>query len=144
MAVKKKPKKKGLKYWITKVDTHFHRYIRLKNTDKEGKGNCYTCDVPLEFKKTQAGHFIGRAFKSTRWMESNVKIQCARCNGFMEGRQFEFSLKLGMPLAKKLLARSKRAWVKTEEEYALLVAYWKEKCEYEESKKVWYGSCSSK
>ena len=30
MAVKKKPKKKGLKYWITKVDTHFHRYITLK------------------------------------------------------------------------------------------------------------------
>ena len=33
----------------------------------------------------------------------------------MEGRQFEFSLKLGMKLAKELLARSHMPWVKTEE-----------------------------
>jgi hypothetical protein len=133
--VKKKPK--GLKYYITKMDTYFHKYIRLRDTDSEGYGQCYTCDVPLEFKKTQAGHFIGRAFKSTRWNETNVKIQCARCNGFMEGRQFEFSLKLGMDLAKGLLAKSKQAWTTTIPEYEVLIAYWKDKCEKEEAKKTW-------
>ena len=138
--MKKKPKKKGLKYWITKTDNYFHRYIRLRDTNEEGYGKCYTCDVPLEFKKTQAGHFINRSLKATRWDERNVKVQCARCNNWMEGRQFEFSLKLGMKLAKGLLSRSTMLWKKTEEEYAVLVAYWKEKCEKEESKKVWHGS----
>ena len=62
--VKKKPK--GLKYYVTKMDTYFHRYIRLKNTDKEGKGECYTCETPLEFKRSQCGHFMGREHKATR------------------------------------------------------------------------------
>lgn len=137
MAVKKKPKKKGLKYWINKVDKYFHRYIRLRDTNEKGYGNCYTCNVPLEFKKTQAGHFINRSLKSTRWDERNVKIQCARCNNWMEGRQFEFSLKLGMKLAKALLAKSNKIWNKTEEEYDVLAKHWKEQCEYEESKKTW-------
>jgi len=138
--MKKKPKKKGLKYWITRTDKYFHRYIRLKNTDKEGKGKCITCDVDLDFKQGQCGHFIGREHKSTRWMESNADLQCRRCNNWGQGRQFEFSLKLGMKLAKKLLARSKRPWVKTEEEYDVLADYWKKQCEHEESKKVWHGS----
>ena len=40
----------------------------------------------------------------------------------MEGRQFEFSLKLGMNLAKEVTSEKQKTWVKTEEEYALLVA----------------------
>ena len=135
--MKKKPKKKGLKYWINKTDKYFHRYIRLRDTDKDGRGNCYTCNIPLEFKKTQAGHFINRSLKATRWDERNVKVQCARCNNWMEGRQFEFSLKLGMKLAKELLAKSTNIWNKTEEEYDVISKYWKEKCETEESKKNW-------
>ena len=136
--VKKKPK--GLKYYVTKMDTYFHRYIRLKNTDKEGKGECYTCETPLEFKRSQCGHFMGREHKATRWDERNAKLQCARCNSWGQGQQFKFSLKLGMKLAKGLLSRSTMLWKKTPEEYMVLIAYWKEKCEYEESKKVWHGS----
>ena len=131
----KKKKPKGLKYWINRVDKYFHRYIRLRDTDENGNGHCFTCNAALDFKRTQAGHFINRSLKATRWMESNVKVQCARCNNWMEGRQFEFSLKLGMPLAKKLLARSKQPWVKTEDEYAVIAQYWKEKMEEEEAKK---------
>jgi 5-methylcytosine-specific restriction endonuclease McrA len=133
--VKKKPK--GLKYWITKMDTYFHKYIRLRDTDRDGYGTCYTCNVPLEYKKTQAGHFINRSLKATRWDETNVKIQCARCNNWMEGRQFEFSLKLGLKLSKALLAKSLMPWKVTEDEYAILVAYWKGKMEKEEAKKTW-------
>ena len=135
MALKKKPK--GLKYWITKMDTYFHKYIRLRDTDADGYGNCYTCNSSLDYKKTQAGHFINRSLKSTRWDERNVKIQCARCNNWMEGRQFEFSLKLGMKLSKELLLKSLTPWNKTEEEYAVLVKYWKSKMEMEESKKAY-------
>jgi hypothetical protein len=135
MALKKKPK--GLKYWITKMDTYFHKYIRLRDTDEDGYGKCYTCDVSLEYKKTQAGHFINRSLKSTRWDERNVKIQCARCNNWMEGRQFEFSLKLGMKLSKDLLLKSLTPWNKTEKEYAVLVEYWKSRMEMEESKKAY-------
>jgi len=131
----KKKKPKGLKYWINRVDKYFHRYIRLRDTDENGKGKCITCDVDLDFKRGQCGHLIGREFKSTRWLESNASLQCSRCNCWGQGRQLEFSLKVGLPLAKKLLARSKRPWVKTEEEYAELVQYWKGLMEEEESKK---------
>ena len=136
MAKAKKPKKKGLKYWITKVDKYFHLYIRMRDTDKNGNCKCFTCDADLEFKRTQAGHFISRSLKATRWDERNVKVQCARCNNWMEGRQFEFSLKLGMKLSKGLLSRSTMTWNKTEEEYAELVQYWKDKLEKAQSTKT--------
>ena len=140
MAVKKKvakKKPKGLKFYINKMDKYFHRYIRLKGTNEEGYGTCYTCDNPLEFKKGQCGHFMGRENKSTRWNEDNAKLQCSRCNAWGQGQQFRFSLKLGMTKAKKLLKLSEQAWTTTIPEYEVLIAYWKDKCEKEEAKKTW-------
>ena len=134
--VKKKPK--GLKFYINKLDKFYHRYIRLRDTDENGIGKCITCDVTLEFKKGQCGHFMGRENKSTRWNEDNAKLQCSRCNAWGQGQQFRFSLKLGTTEAKRLLKLSEKPWKTTIAEYEVLIAYWKEKCENEESKKVWY------
>ena len=103
-----KKKKKGLKYWITKVDNYFHRYIRLRDTNDEGYGNCYTCNVPLDFKRTQAGHFINRSLKATRWDERNVGVQCFGCNISRSGEQYKFSQYLGNNLSEQLHIKSKQ------------------------------------
>jgi hypothetical protein len=131
---KKKPK--GLKFYINKMDKYYHRYIRLRDTDSEGKGKCITCEVPLDFKRIQAGHLIGREHKSVRWNELNTYGQCARCNCWGCGEQLRMALKVGLPLAKKLLKLSEKPWKTTPAEYEVLIAYWKEKCEAEEAKKT--------
>lgn len=86
--------KKGIKYWTNKVDKVFHRYIRLRDTNVHGYGECITCKTPLHFSKGQAGHFISRAHKLTRWDETNVHLQCARCNCWGGGEQFIYSKEL--------------------------------------------------
>lgn len=41
---------------------------------------CASCGKPLLWRKRQAGHFIPRAVKATRWDLRNVHVQCAKCN----------------------------------------------------------------
>ena len=139
MAVKKKvvkKKPKGLKYWITRLDKIFHRAIRMERTDKNGNGKCITCNVPLEFSKTSTGHFQSRSLKNTRWNPENVDVQCNRCNNWLEGQQFKFSLKLGMKKSLELMELSTITWKKTEDEYAELVKYWQERLDKAEATKT--------
>lgn len=83
--------KKGVKYWTNKVDKVFHRYIRLRDVNDHGYGACCTCGNVYEFSRLQAGHFISRAHKLTRYDETNVHIQCAKCNCWGGGEQFLYS-----------------------------------------------------
>lgn len=38
----------------------------------------------------QAGHYISRAKKGTRYDEKNVHVQCPSCNGFGHGMLIEY------------------------------------------------------
>lgn len=103
-------KKKTVKYWKTKIDKPFHEYIRRRDADNNsGYCKCVSCNKPIHFTESDAGHFIGRGALSTRWDEENVHAQCRKCNRFQYGRQYEYSLKLGSELAEKLLIKSKQA-----------------------------------
>jgi len=105
-------KKKTLKYWKTKIDKPFHSYIRRRDADDDsGYCQCISCDKPIHFSESDAGHFISRGKLATRWDERNVNAQCRKCNRFEYGRQFEYSLKIGTELAEQLLQDS-RATVK--------------------------------
>ena len=105
-------KKKTLKYWKTKIDKPFHEYIRRRDADNDsGYCQCISCDKPIHFTESDAGHFISRGKLATRWDERNVNAQCRKCNRFEYGRQFEYSLKIGTELAEQLLQDS-RATVK--------------------------------
>jgi hypothetical protein len=57
-----------------------------------------------------AGHFISRNKRATKYNEQNVNAQCPRCNRFLSGRQYEHGLaidrKWGAGTAEKLLALS--------------------------------------
>lgn len=109
--------KKGVKYWTNKIDKVFHRYIRLRDTSDSGWGECITCNKTIHFSESQAGHFIGRQHKSTRWDERNVNLQCARCNCWGHGEQFLYSKKLGEDLSDELLQLSRQITKFSDAEY---------------------------
>ena len=111
-------KKKTLKYWKTKIDKPFHSYIRRRDADNDsGYCKCISCDKPIHFSESDAGHFISRGKLATRWDERNVNAQCRKCNRFEYGRQFEYSLKIGTKLAEQLLQDSRSTFKLMEHEY---------------------------
>ena len=79
---------------VVKLDKIFSQYIRLRKTDQDGFGFCYTCDKKIHWRKVDAGHFMGRGSMNTRWDEENVQFQCKGCNGFRSGEQWVYSQRL--------------------------------------------------
>ena len=114
MAVKKKTQK----YWKTKIDKVFHEYIRRREADNDsGYCKCISCNKPIHFTESDAGHFISRAKMATRYDEQNVHAQCRKCNRFEYGRQFEYSLKIGTELAEELLIKSRQIYKMSDSEW---------------------------
>lgn len=111
--LKSEPKKKRLKtipVLRKQADKNFSLYIRLRDSDKEGYGNCITCGVKKHYKDAHAGHFMSRRFPGTRWDELNVNLQCAGCNLFGSGEQYKYGIaledKYGKGTAEKLQKKS--------------------------------------
>lgn len=92
---------KNLRSAYKKCDGYFSKYIRLKYADKNGFCKCVTCNRdPLYWKEMDAGHFVGRNNKNTRYDEENVFPQCPDCNRFKD-RRANFALYLLKKLGKK-------------------------------------------
>lgn len=77
-----------------KLDNIFSKYIRFKNSDKDGYCICITCGKRVFWKEIQNGHYITRNHLSTRWLEQNCAPQCVGCNVFGRGRPDIFALKI--------------------------------------------------
>tara|TARA_R100000544_G_scaffold36972_1_gene26596 strand:- start:318 stop:719 length:402 start_codon:yes stop_codon:yes gene_type:complete len=123
-------KKKTLKYWKTKIDKPFHEYIRRRDADdNSGYCACISCNKPIHFTESDAGHFISRGKLATRWDERNVNSQCRKCNRFEYGRQFEYSLKIGTELAETLLQDSRQIFKLMEHEYLEIFESYRDKLE---------------
>lgn len=73
-----------------KLDKIFSEYIRLRDTDENGYGQCIDCGRSAPYDELDAGHFVGRRHLSTRWDEENVHAQHRYCNRFLNGRQYEY------------------------------------------------------
>ena len=75
-----------------KLDAIFSRYIRLAAADEYGMVKCVTCDHRARAigDGMQAGHWIPRQYKATRWAEWNVWPQCYACNMHFGGRPQEY------------------------------------------------------
>lgn len=82
----KKPKTDNQKL-EAKLWEIFSIFIRLRDTDNDGNGKCFTCRKPLHWSKGDCGHGIGRQHKATKFNEWNNHLQCKHCNGFEEGRK---------------------------------------------------------
>lgn len=92
------------------ADKWFSLYVRMRDTNSSGYGECVTCQTKIHYKSGHAGHFISRRFPGTRWDELNVNLQCVGCNTFRAGEQYKYSLaledKYGKGAAKKLQVKS--------------------------------------
>ena len=97
---------------MKKADRYFSEYIRLRDADSSGKVRCITCEKVVDWNDCDAGHFIDRSHKNTRFDERNVNGQCKTCNRFQSGRQYEhgraIDLKYGEGTADELLQLSKQ------------------------------------
>ena len=106
-------KKEGISKLKAKLDKVFSQYIRLRDTDDQGWGNCVTCGKALFWKNGDAGHFISRTYLNTRFEPLNVNLQCKGCNGYRSGEQFTHGLvidrKHGEGMAFALLSISKKS-----------------------------------
>lgn len=80
-----KPKSE-LKKLEDKLWDIFSVFIRLRDTDQDGNGKCFTCGRPLHWSQGDCGHGIPRQHKATKFNEQNNHLQCKKCNGFEGGR----------------------------------------------------------
>lgn len=65
----------------------FSEYIRLRDSDEKGYGNCITCGKLCYYKDADCGHGVGRQYKATKFEERNNHLQCRRCNYYGAGEQ---------------------------------------------------------
>lgn len=92
----------------------FSVFIRRRDAKKFSGGEigkCVTCSHVDRWKYMQAGHFISRKQKATKFEEKNNNLQCGGCNGPKSGMQFEHGKAIdrmyGKGTADMLLMKSK-------------------------------------
>ena len=119
----KKPSRKTI---ITKLDSIFSQYIRLRYSKNE-IATCVTCGKSDNWKKMQNGHFVSRKHYATRWDEDNCQVQCSGCNVFRYGEQYLFSKYLGADLSEELLMKSRKIKKFTDSELLDMIELYNEK-----------------
>ena len=132
-AVKREKKRLSISQLTKKLDIFFSLYIRLVNSDNQGRVKCFTCDRQEYFKAIQNGHFQSRRFMSTRFHEHNCAPQCYACNVGLSGMQYEFGkrldIKYGTGMADKMVLLSKQVKKYTTDEMLDLIEHYKNKVE---------------
>jgi len=83
-----KQKYRSTKSLIHSLDRVFSEFIRLRDADNQGYCKCISCGEVGFWKEMDAGHFVSRDRKSTRYDPRNVHAQCLRCNRFRSGEQY--------------------------------------------------------
>ncbi len=80
---------------LSTADSWFSKFIRLRDSDSHGILLCISCGEPIFWKKADAGHFIKRQHKATRFNEKNVNGQCRNCNWLKQGNDINYAKGLG-------------------------------------------------
>lgn len=126
-----KVKKTDRQKLIAKLDTVFSEWVRLRDSDKNGICKCITCGDFKHWRDIDCGHFITRDNMGTRWEEENCHAQCAHCNRFKSGKQFEHGLAVdkvhGPGTTSKLLVKSKGVCNWQDFEIEAMYKYYKSK-----------------
>jgi len=117
----KKPTKTAL---VKKLDKVFSEYIRRRNGEM---ATCVTCGKISHWKEMQAGHFMSRRHRATRWHEDNVQVQCVKCNMFGQGEQFKFGKWMGDEKANELIQLSSQVVKLSDYEMQELIELYKRK-----------------
>lgn len=113
-----------------KLDRVFSIYIRVLYADFQGFVSCYTCELRLNWKEAQCGHFIRRNHSSVRFHKNNCRPQCNECNVTKSGMEdsFEEHLRddLGDEEVDALIELGKKEKNYSDDEYKELIHFYKE------------------
>ena len=116
---------------LSKLDTVFSTYIRMRDADEYGRVQCCTCSTVAHWSEMDCGHFISRYNLSTRFDERNCHAQCKICNQFHGGMQFEHELyievRYGMIIPYELEQLSHKATYLMQHEIDELIEVYKQK-----------------
>jgi Bacteriophage Lambda NinG protein. len=93
-----KPLRKRLIDRLDKIVSIYVRTIYSKN----GYCRCYTCEAKGLIKEMDCGHFVKRGYMNTRWDLDNLRVQCTRCNRFLDGNQDEFIARLSLEMGRDM------------------------------------------
>lgn len=112
-----------------KLDKVFSEFIRKRDANAQGMGRCITCNRSALL---EAGHFIPRQHRATRWNERNCHGQCSYCNRWQHGAQAEYYLalvkKYGQPTVDSLM-RMKHQTVKfTRSDLQAMIEKFSQRC----------------
>ena len=92
--IKPKKAKSALSKAEYKLWEVFSIFIRLRDTNSDGVGKCYTCTRYIFWRDGDAGHGAGRQHKATKYNETNNNLQCKHCNGFEGGMRDEYKIQM--------------------------------------------------
>lgn len=137
---KEKKAKKGKPYDEQVLWPVFSLYIRLRDSDKNGIGLCFTCNKPKHYLKADCGHGIPRQHKATKYNEQNNHLQCKACNGFQGGMREAYKehmdKKYGSGTWDKMLVASKSVSKLGKVEIDLLAAHYAKEVERLKAEKL--------
>ena len=63
----------------------FSKFIRLRDSDDNGRCRCISCGKPELWKYQEAGHYVKRGNAILKYEEINVNSQCVMCNRYKNG-----------------------------------------------------------
>ena len=76
------------------VQAVFNKFIRLRDSDENGWGRCFTCGKRGYYKEMDAGHFIPSTSTIHRFNPHNVHCQCKRCNMYLRGNLIAYTMRM--------------------------------------------------
>ena len=107
----------------------FSEFIRLRDSDKEGFGKCFTCQRVIHYTRGDCGHGIGRQHKATKFNEQNNHLQCKHCNAFEGGKREvykeEVDKRYGQGTWDKLEIASRQTVKRGQTEIDIMTVYYK-------------------
>ena len=118
-----------------KLDRLFSEFIRRRDADEGGTVECVSCQKLMHWTGdgAQAGHFVKRQHRATRWDERNVNVQCVRCNKWLDGNEGEHGAyiirKYGLSAHEELLALKRTVRKFTRADLQDLIDLYKKKLE---------------
>ena len=124
---------------IHDLDFTFSRYIRIRESNPKGIGECYTCGKKEQWKYLQCGHYIKRADTLLRWDSRNAKSQCINCNCNLHGNMEEYTknLELEHPgITNQLKEESREVYKYSRDELKQLLIDYRAKLKIVETKLV--------
>ena len=136
--IAKKTSKKGCRKpspaaLTRRLDETFSLYVRLRDSKAWNFQyfRCISCGQIKPFEQMDAGHFVGRTHKATRWDELNVNGECRACNRMSADHiiyyQMNLEAKIGRDKLDMLLARGRQTKKWSAWELEQLNEYYKQK-----------------